>query len=113
MFDAGDGRPVDPDYFSHACKRIFKEAGLPPEVRLHDLRHAFGTLLFLAGVHPKIVSAALGHASEAFTMSVYQHLLDGLGDGVPDAISEAFPGLGTNWGQSPQDEPGRNDTAGH
>jgi integrase len=63
LFDAGDGRPIDPDFFSEACKRTFGAAGLPPKVRLHDLRHAFGTLLFLA-VHPKIASAALGHASE-------------------------------------------------
>jgi integrase len=113
LFDAGDGRPIDPDFFSEACKRIFRAAGLPAKVRLHDLRHAFGTLLFLAGVHPKIASAALGHSSETFTMSVYQHMVQGLGEQVADAISDALPRLGTNWGQSLQDQPTPKETHGH
>src|SRR5439155_17110040 len=68
VFDMGDGRPIDPDLFSDVCKRAFRAAGMSEKVRLHDLRHAFGTLLFAAGVHPKIASAALGHSSESFTM---------------------------------------------
>jgi hypothetical protein len=36
-------------------------------------------------------------------MSVYQHMQDGMGDRVADAITEALPELGTNWAQSPQD----------
>jgi integrase len=103
VFDAGDGRPIDPDYFTEACKRTFKAAGMPGAMRLHDLRHAFGSLLFAAGVHPKIASAALGHASEAFTMSVYQHMLDGMGERVAEVISVALPGLGTKWAHSERD----------
>lgn len=113
VFDMGDGSPIDPDYFTKACKRTFLAAGLSPRVRLHDLRHAFGTLLFEAGVHPKLASAALGHASESFTMAVYQHLIGGPGDQVARAISDALPGLGTNWGHS-QPEPSVADgTRGH
>jgi integrase len=100
LFDAGDGRPIDPDYFTEACKRTFKAVGMPDAMRLHDLRHAFGSLLFAAGVHPKVASAALGHASEAFTMSVYQHMFDGMGDRVAEVISEALPGLGVNRARS-------------
>jgi integrase len=48
-----------------------------PEVRFHDLRHAFATNLFKQGVPVKDVSAILGHKSEAFTMHVYQHVLPG------------------------------------
>jgi integrase len=48
-----------------------------PEVRFHDLRHAFATNLFKQGVSVKDVSAILGHSSEAFTMHVYQHVLPG------------------------------------
>jgi integrase len=86
---------------------------LPPKVRLHDLRHAFGTLLFLAGVHPKIASPALGHASEAFAMSVYQHMAQGLGEQVANAISDALPTLGKNWGQTLQQPPMPKGTHGH
>jgi hypothetical protein len=50
--------------------------------------------------HPKVASAALGHASEAFTMSVYQHMFDGMGDRVAEVISEALPGLGVSRARS-------------
>jgi integrase len=34
-----------------------------PHLRLHDLRHTHATLMLKAGVHPKVVSEGLGHAS--------------------------------------------------
>jgi integrase len=38
--------------------------GVPrPLARLKDLRHTCATLMLLAGIHPKIVSEMLGHAS--------------------------------------------------
>jgi D-isomer specific 2-hydroxyacid dehydrogenase-like protein len=45
-----------------------RQAARPPP-RLRDR-------LFEKGVHPKVVSEALGHTSVAFTMDVYQHLLE-------------------------------------
>jgi hypothetical protein len=59
-------------------------------IRLHDLRHAYGTALLAAGVHPKVASEALGHASVAFTMDTYQHVLPSLGDQAATAIDAAF-----------------------
>jgi len=42
-------------------------------------------------VGTKDTSAALGHASEAFTMQVYQHVIpDANADLVVDAISRAY-----------------------
>ncbi len=59
-------------------------------IRLHDLRHGFATALLEAGVHPKVVSEALGHSSVAFTMDTYQHLLPTMGEQVARAIQEAL-----------------------
>jgi hypothetical protein len=42
------------------------------------------------GLHPAIASAALGHASPAFTMSLYQHVVDGLSDQAAAALEAAF-----------------------
>jgi len=42
---------------------------------LHDLQHTHATLLLLAGVHPKIVSERLGHASVAITLDIYSQVL--------------------------------------
>jgi integrase len=70
--ERGDGRPMDPDLVSQAFKRVAKSVGLDG-VRLHDLRHAAATRLMRSGLHPVEVAEILGHASPAFTMSVYQH----------------------------------------
>ncbi len=58
----------------HQYVPILKRAGLPL-IRFHDLRHTAATLLLLQGVHPKIVSEILGHASITITLDLYSHVL--------------------------------------
>jgi integrase len=53
---------------------ILAAAKLPAR-RLYDLRHSCATLLLDAGVNPKVVSERLGHASVAFTLDTYGHVL--------------------------------------
>ena len=89
VIDNGRGAPLDPDSLSHAFARIAAAAGVPG-ARLHDLRHAFASTLLVGGVHPKVVSEALGHSSAAFTMDVYSHLLPTMGDQVAQAIETAL-----------------------
>jgi integrase len=72
VFDRGDGRPIDPDGFGKAFRRARDAAGLH-SVRLHDLRHAFGSMLVAAGTNLRLVSDVLGHATVAFTLGVYTH----------------------------------------
>jgi len=45
-----------------------------------------------AGVHLKIASARLGHASETFTASVYQHALPGMDREAAGTIAALFLG---------------------
>jgi integrase len=66
------GRPVRPERFSDRFKELFKEAGLPTD-SLHDARHTSVTLMILSGVPIPVVSKWHGHATAAFTMSVYAH----------------------------------------
>jgi integrase len=47
-----------------------------PEVRFHDLRHSFASLLIAQGEHPKLISEQLGHASTKITLDRYGHLMD-------------------------------------
>jgi integrase len=77
VFARRDGAPVHPDTFSKLFDRLVARAGLPV-LSLHDLRHTHATLLLAAGVPVKVVSERLGHASPAFTMATYQHLLPGM-----------------------------------
>ena len=68
--------------------RILERAGLPDTFRLYDLRHTCATLMLLAGVHPKVVSERLGHASVKITLDTYSHVL-------PTMQREATEKLGT------------------
>jgi integrase len=46
-----------------------------PVIRFHDLRHTHATLALAAGVHPKVVSERLGHASVGITLDTYSHAI--------------------------------------
>jgi integrase len=74
--DRGDGRPIDPDAFTKAFKRLAAQAGLDPRTHLHNLRDGVGTQLARKGVHPFEVSRTLGHSSTTFTMDTYTDAWD-------------------------------------
>ncbi len=77
VFATANGRPTHPHLMSDAFQKLVKRSGLP-RIRLHDLRHTHATLLLKAGVPIKVVSERLGHATPAFTMAAYQHVLPGM-----------------------------------
>lgn len=83
--ERGDGAPLHPDSFTKATKKILREIGAP-KARLHDLRHGVAVLLALEGVPLEAISAILGHASAGFTLSVYRHMVDEMGEQAADAL---------------------------
>jgi integrase len=85
-----DGSPVNPDSLSSAWRRLLRKHDLPP-VRFHDLRHAHATLMLLQGVHPKVVSERLGHASVGITLDTYSHVLPSLQSQAVEAFDRLFP----------------------
>ncbi len=72
MFARSDGRPLDPDAFTHAVKRAFVAIG-KPRARLHDTRHSHSTHLLRQGVSPRQVSDRLGHSDASLVLRVYAH----------------------------------------
>jgi integrase len=98
MFTDGKGEPVHPHAVSQAFERIARRAGVPV-IRLHDLRHTHGTLLISAGVPVKVVSERLGHATPAFTIDTYQHVLPGMQAHAARVFEQLVAP-----GQSPADE---------
>ena len=44
------------------------------DVRFHDLRHTFASLLLEAGESPKIIQELLGHTTITTTMDIYTHV---------------------------------------
>jgi len=89
IVDGGGGRPWNPDSLSSAWVRCLRAAGLP-RIRFHDLRHAHATLMLLKGIHPKVVSERLGHASIGITLDIYSHVLPTMQAEAARAIDELF-----------------------
>ena len=75
---------------SHNFGKIAKRAGLQG-VRFHDLRHTFASLMLLRGVPAKVISEALGHASVAFTMDTYSHIMQGMQSDAMAVLDEVLP----------------------
>jgi integrase len=63
---------------------------LLPVIRFHDLRHTAATLLLLQGVHPKVVSERLGHASIEITLNTYSHVLPTMGKEAAAQLDKLF-----------------------
>jgi integrase len=80
---------VNPDTLSAAWARHLRRQELP-RVRFHDLRHAHATLMLAKGVHPKVVSERLGHASIGITLDTYSHVLPTLQQEAAAAFDELF-----------------------
>ncbi len=49
-----------------------------PKLSLHGLRHTHATLALQAGVHPKVVSERLGHATVSLPSDVCSHAIPAL-----------------------------------
>jgi len=54
-------------------KNILKRAGLRKEIRLHTIRHTFGTMLAQAGENPANIQKLMGHANVTTTLQTYCH----------------------------------------
>jgi integrase len=88
-----DGRPMHPETLSGLFVRQAKRAGLPP-IRLHDLRHSVASILLAQGVHPKVVSEQLGHATIALTLDTYSHIIPSLQQEAAGVMATAILGSG-------------------
>ena len=74
VFATVEGDPLPPYRVSTNFSHLVKRLGIGP-LRFHDLRHTAATLMLRAGIHPKIVSERLGHATVAITLDTYSHVL--------------------------------------
>jgi integrase len=70
-----DGSPIPPDTLTWAFRHHRRALGL--KTRFRDLRHGHASQALQDGVPVKTVQERLGHATAAFTLDVYGHLLPG------------------------------------
>ncbi|RDI25447.1 site-specific integrase [Lentzea flaviverrucosa] len=84
-----DGRPIYPDTITEEFNRIVDFLGLP-KIRFHDVRHTYATIALRTGIHPKIVSSRLGHATVAFTLDTYSADVEDLDRDAAEAVIGLF-----------------------
>lgn len=87
------GRPRSKGFHWKHYKKLLEENGLP-DIRWHDLRSTFCTLLLKNDFNPKAVSRLLGHAHEILTIDVYGDNPGIISDCIPeiaDFIDEVVP----------------------
>lgn len=77
VFHTAEGKPLDRHSVSRGLSRVLTIAGLP-HIRFHDLRHTHASLMLQDGRNPKVVQERLGHASAAFTLDTYGHVMPGI-----------------------------------
>lgn len=89
------GRPRSKGFHWKYYKQLLAENGLP-DIRWHDLRSTYCTLLLKEAFNPKAVSRLMGHAKELITMDVYGDNRGIIADGVPEIelyMKEVLPNL--------------------
>ena len=60
---------MEQNYIRRVFKRILQKAGLR-EIRFHDIRHTFASLLLSDGASPVYVKEQMGHCSIQMTMDI-------------------------------------------
>lgn len=94
VFRKVDGRAIHPDVVRTMFDRRIKCSGVE-RIRLHDLRDTHATIGLRAGVPVKVMSERLGHATPAFTLQQYAHVIPGMqaeaADAIADLIADAGP----------------------
>ena len=87
VFTKADGEAWHPEVVSRFFRAAVKRS-LLPVIRLHDLRHTHATLALRAGIHPKVISERLGHATIAITLDTYSHAIPAMQEEAAVRIAE-------------------------
>jgi integrase len=91
VFPSPDGNILDPDNLYHRYfQPVLTKAGIR-RIRLHDLRHTFGSLLLQAGASIVYVKEQMGHSSIQVTVDTYGHLIPGANMSYIDRLDEKPP----------------------
>lgn len=76
VFPGNDpSKPLDYNAPGRALRRIVAKLGLAP-LRVHDLRHSYGSHLLAGGAPLELVAERMGHSTPNLTLSVYRHVLE-------------------------------------
>lgn len=87
------GKPHCEAYSYSHFKRLLKENRLP-NIRFHDLRHTYATMLLKEDISSKAVSVSLGHSKTIVTIDAYadkKRIIEGYEPNIDRFISDIIP----------------------
>ena len=88
VFSSPDGSILDPDNLYHRYFVPVLAASGIRKIRLHDLRHTFGSLLIQSGASIVYVKEQMGHSSIQVTVDTYGHLIPGANVSYVDRLDQ-------------------------
>lgn len=95
VFCTEEGTPLDGDNLRHRVfYKLLTKAGIR-QIRFHDLRHTFASLLIQNGESLAYVRDQLGHSSIQLTVDIYGHLIPGANRQAVDRLDDALTGTGS------------------
>lgn len=80
------GKPCSTDFHWKYYKELLRSTGLP-DIRWHDLRSTYCTMLLKQDFSPKAVSRLMGHARELITLDVYGDNANIIPEEIPELIA--------------------------
>lgn len=90
VFVGVKGIPLNRDFLrKHVLVPALQAAGLPPDFRTYDLRHAHASQLIDMGASPLAIKERLGHADVLTTFRKYGHLFQGVQERLTAQLEEA------------------------
>ena len=87
------GKPRSKAFHFKYYKKLLQENNLP-DIRWHDLRSTFCTLLIKNNYSPKAISKLMGHAKEIITLDIYGDNAQIIADGAEEIqpfMNEVMP----------------------
>jgi integrase len=90
LFFEKNDQPLSQNTVRNVFKRILSKAGLR-EIRVHDIRHSFASLLLSDGQSPVYVKEQLGHSSIQMTVDIYGHLIPSSNREAVNRLDETQP----------------------
>lgn len=84
------GEPTSQNTVRNIWKRLLTKAGLR-DMRLHNTRHTFSSLLLSKGESPVYVKEQLGHSSIQMTVDIYGHLIPNSNRDAVNSLDEQAP----------------------
>ena len=88
VFPSLEGTPLEERNVRHVFKRLLEKAELR-QIRIHDLRHTYASLLLQQGESVVYVKEQLGHSSIQLTVDTYGHLIPGANRAAVDRLDDA------------------------